>query len=89
MLDKKKVICGISGGVDSSAACIMLKNMGYEVIALYISMWNEDSTKGSIQLEAARKCAREAELDDTERSYLHDTPLLFSHMAVIWSLFLL
>ncbi|MBE5816866.1 MAG: tRNA 2-thiouridine(34) synthase MnmA [Clostridiales bacterium] len=76
MLDKKRVICGISGGVDSSAACLMLKNMGFDVVALYISMWNEDSERGVAQLEAARKCAEEAgvkfeHVDMTERFLSH------------------
>lgn len=32
---KKKVVIGMSGGVDSSVAAIMLQKQGYEVIGLY------------------------------------------------------
>lgn len=40
MASKGKVIVGMSGGVDSSVAAIVLKKQGYEVEGLYMRNWD-------------------------------------------------
>ena len=65
----KKVIVGISGGVDSSVAAILLKEAGYEVIGAFMRNWdsalnNDILGNPTLQDEI---CPQEVDYNDTKK----------------------
>jgi tRNA-specific 2-thiouridylase len=42
MTHRRKIVVGMSGGVDSSVAALLLKRQGHEVVGLFMKNWEDD-----------------------------------------------
>ena len=53
-----KVMCAMSGGVDSSVAALLLQRSGHEVVGVTMKLWGGDSDTG---------CCSVSDVDDARR----------------------
>ena len=52
MTPDKRVLIGMSGGIDSTATCLMLRELGYEVIGLTMWVWGDEPVEARQLAEA-------------------------------------
>ncbi len=58
-MPQKTVVIGMSGGVDSSVAALLLKKQGYRVVGLFMRNWEETDGNGA--------CTAEEDFEDVKR----------------------
>ncbi len=87
ILEKKgpeRIVVGMSGGVDSAVAALLLKRAGYDVHGLYMSNWEDDDAycTGAQDFQDARASAAELDIP------LHRVSFAEAYRARVFDYFL-
>jgi tRNA-specific 2-thiouridylase len=59
--NRKKVVCAMSGGLDSAVAAALLKREGFDVVGVFLRFWSDEKEKGAL-VSLNRCCSLEAEV---------------------------
>lgn len=60
-LNKKRVLVGMSGGIDSTATCMMLQEQGFEVVGVTMHVW--DSPNFTKTINEAKELAKRLNIE--------------------------
>ena len=84
----KKVLLGMSGGVDSSVCAILLKEQGYEVIGATMQLWGDeekdDSGCGSLNtINEAKALCEKLEIEHHVLKYTKEFQIFCSQRKAL------
>lgn len=72
---KKRVLCAMSGGIDSTVSALLLKEQGYEVIGLTMKTWDYVSSGVDIASNKSTGCCSLDDINDARAICVdHDIP---------------
>jgi tRNA-specific 2-thiouridylase len=60
-VQKTKVVCAMSGGIDSSVSAALLKKAGFDVVGIFMKFWSDSEGDCRIDLNKNRCCSAESE----------------------------
>ena len=66
----ERVLLGMSGGVDSSVAAILLQEAGYEVIGVTMTLWESSATQSG----CFQRCSPDIGLEDDVNGEISSLP---------------